>query len=195
MSISPGFSLTRGSIDVPSENASALRDNRSLMDTSFINVSLIVIGAHAVCAAIAWLMTLCSNQGPRHDAENHASTTDSSDHPTTISQRICNWFGIAQRSESLIAQPKPTDEQHRANEEVYWQESLRRQHQSNHITIVAAGVSVAGLVILFGTLLGTCKQAYVMSESFQVDQHRTWWSIKLNRQPRQALEDHLLKRT
>jgi hypothetical protein len=69
MSISPGFGLARGPIDVPSENARALRDNRSLMDTSFMNVSLIVIGALTVCAVIAWLMTLrSSNQGPRLDA-------------------------------------------------------------------------------------------------------------------------------
>jgi hypothetical protein len=137
---------------------------------SLTNVALVVIGSIVICLGIARAITLHS---PRHTGQTDNSEPDHTNQPSEEPQSIGNWFRILVCGEAIITQANPTQEQHRATEQVYWRETLRKQKHLNIITAVAAGVGLIGLIIVGLTLKQTMIATGTAQQEFELSQ-RPW---------------------
>jgi len=98
-----------------------------VMSTSLISVSLIICGIIFGCIAIAWLISSdYPKQDIQHIQQDH-ETADGTGYPSTEPYQVSHWLRMCLRGQPIIAQPDPSDEQHRAAEQMYWRESLRKQ--------------------------------------------------------------------
>lgn len=117
------------------------------MDASLMKVALIVVGVIAICLALAWLLTLGN---PRRN----------------------RWFGALFCNKTAIAQPEPTDEQHRTAEETYWRQSVKEQRKLTWFTVIASVVGIGGLIVLWRTLALNRRQLDLSA--------RPWVSIRVS---------------
>jgi hypothetical protein len=154
-----------------------------MMDASFVNVTLVIVGVLAACLGIARI--LVSNrplQDIEKDDRNCNGTRELSDQP----QPIPHGLGAFLRGEAIVPQPYHGDEQHRATEEVYWRESLRKQGALNIITLLAAVAGLGGLVVLKQTLDTTQTAAQAAKTQAEIGQkqlelsERSWVGVAGN---------------
>lgn len=89
--------------------------------------------------------------------------------PADRPNEVRYWFRVFHPREPVIAQPEPTEGQHRQREEEFWRCAIRKQRNLNRLTFIGAAAAIAAFAVLWLQLRDTRSQLEVSE--------RPWLSV------------------